>query len=347
MFIIRSVGSIQQIVKRNKADQAKSSNERVGSSTHSVTVVTERQPWELYALTGAIILESALVITGNVPDASPWLLALMAVGIGQALLWPPKVSWPSGLIILVLWVLFRQATGIWIKAELGQSLTELIGLSLNITLAVRYQQIWQQQQSELQELRELRQLLYAGEMGTGLLPYKVAELRLMEEVGRARQFRRRLGLLLAEIEPLPTVDLAHSEQDIYRAISRQLTSAALVHDVPFQLDTHRFGLILPERTWEKLYDDADAVANALKNATFLDGDDNPQPVLNYIKLNFGLGTYQGEVEGKIDLMQAAQDSLNISRDLADIDGTASSLSAYVMPATPILEQKLVLWEEQR
>jgi hypothetical protein len=332
---------------KQKGDETESEHVHAGS-THPTIPAVEPQPWEMYALIGGIILQSTLVIKGNVPGASPWLLALLAIGLGQALLWPATISRLGGLAVLVLWVLFRQATGIWIKAELDQSLAELVGLGLIIALTIRYRQIWLQQQLELQELRELRQLLYGGEVGMGLLPLDVAELRLLEEVDRASQFRRPLGLLLAEIEPLPEkADLAGSEWDIYRAIGRQLTSAALVHDIPFRLNNRCFGLILPERDWPKLYDDADAVANALKNASFLDQEDRPQSVLKYIKLNFGLGTYQGEGEGTIDLMRAVQDSLNISRELADLSDAEESLSAYAMPATPIVEPKLVLWKEEQ
>ncbi len=42
--------------------------------------MTERQPWELYALVGAIIVQCVFTLVGNVPDVAPWLLALLAIG---------------------------------------------------------------------------------------------------------------------------------------------------------------------------------------------------------------------------------------------------------------------------
>ena len=308
--------------------------------------LTERQPWELYALVGGVIAQSALVILGNTPHISPWLLMLLAVGVGQALLLPPPVSWLGGLAAAILWVLLRQAAGVWSAAELPQVGLECIGLGVNIALAVRFRQVWQQHQHELLELRALRAVLVAGEVGTGLLPYEVGELRLAEEVDRARLFRRPLGLLLVEMEPLAelvpsTVDL----REVYQAVTRQLVSTSLVHDIPFRVSENRVALIMPERDWERLYRDADAIAESLRTASFLDRDGRVHPVQKYVRLYFGLGTYQGEAWEDIDLMRAAEDSLQISRDLAELG--EAPVTAHAMPATPVVKPRLVLTDGER
>ncbi|MBS1253393.1 MAG: hypothetical protein MAG451_02442 [Anaerolineales bacterium] len=318
-----------------------------GKSTdhHRPSPFAVRQPWELYALIGTVIAESALITLGNLPHMSAWLLALLAVGVGQALLLPATAAWLTGLGVVVAWVLLRQAAGIWIQPELFQSLLELAGLSLSVVLAIRFRQIWQHQQEELQELRELEDLLVAGEVGTGLLPREVAELRLEEEIDRARQFQRPLGLLLVEIDALPKLEATDVQfRQVYQAITRQLTSASLVHDIPFRVGQSRIGLILPERSWDDLYDDAESIVNALHSATFLDREEQPQPAHDYIQLTVGLGTYQGERVEEIDLMGAAEDSLDISRDLAGLGEV--SVSAYAMPAAGVVEPKLVLGEEE-
>jgi len=317
----------------------------------------EKQLWDLYVLIGGTVVQSVLVLLGNVPRMSAWLLTLLAVGIGQGLLLPSSVGWAGGLTVVVLWVLFRQVAGVWVQAELVQSLLEIVGLSLNVVLAVRYRQAWQQQQHELQELRALREVLVAGDVGTGLLPREVGELRMAEEVDRAMLFRRPLGLLLVEIEQLPELPtgkadasassiepLSTSPREVYQAVIRQLTSASLVHDIPFRIAPNLVGLIMPERDWDKLYKDAEAIVNALRSASFLDREGHSRFAHRYVKLSFGLGTYQGEVVGTIDLMRAAEDSLSISRDLADLG--EAPVAAYAMPATPIIESRLVVSDEE-
>ncbi|MFQ5342314.1 MAG: hypothetical protein ACE5F6_12280 [Anaerolineae bacterium] len=311
-----------------------------------VAASIEQQMWKLYLLVGIVIAESALIVLGNAPRMSAWLLALLAVGVGQALLMPATVGWLGGLAVVVLWVLLRRATGVWIHAEWVQGILEIIGVGMSVSLAVRFRQDWQEQQHELEELRALRNVLVAGEVGTGLLPREVAELRILEEVDRAKLFRRPLGLLLIEIEHLPELAAADAVDfaEVYQAVTRQLTSSSLVHDIPFRAGPDRVGLILPERDWDRLYDDAELIASRLKGATFLGREERPQPVLEYVRLHFGLGTYQGEVDAEVDLMRAAQDSLNISRDLAALG--EAPLSAYAMPAAPVVEPKLILGDTE-
>ena len=186
----------------------------------------------------------------------------------------------------------------------------------------------------------------AGEAGTGLLPQQVAELRLVEEVDRAKQFRRPLGLLLVEIEDLDESPAQQTQaREAHQALVRQLVSTSLVHDIPFRMGSNQVGLILPERDWEdSLYQDAESIINALKGAVFLDDEGRSHHVLHLVKLNFGLATYQGKASGTIDLMGAAQDSLSVSRDMAGIGET--SVSAYAMPATPIVGSKAFATDEE-
>ncbi|TEU12936.1 MAG: hypothetical protein E3J21_19930 [Anaerolineales bacterium] len=345
-IVERLIRAIRSGITRREPERTLAESEHTTDQPgHPAANVAERQLWTIYTLIGGTVAQSALVLLGNVPRLSAWLLTLLALGIGQGLLLPSNIGWFGGLAVVVLWVLFRQATGTWVRAELVQSLLESIGLSLNVVLAVRYRQVWQQQQHELQELRALREVLVAGEVGTGLLPREVGELRMLEEVDRARLFRRPLGLLLVELEQLPEPSTAEVDfRQIYQAVARQLASASLVHDIPFRVDLNRTGLIMPEREWDKLYEDAESIVSALRKATLLDREERLQSVLRFVKLNFGLGTYQGEVVGTIDLLRAAEDSLSISRDLADLG--EAPVSAYAMPAAPIVESKLAVSDEE-
>jgi GGDEF domain-containing protein len=317
----------------------------IKSQNQPAAASTERVLWLLYALVGATILQSALVLLGNEVNNSVWLLVILAAGIGQGLLLPSRFAWFGLLGATVLWVMARQALGIWVQAHLLQSMLEVAGLMVGVVLAVRFRREWEPLQQERQDLLSLRQILLAGEAGTGLLSRQVAELRLAEEVDRARQFQRPVGLLLVEMEPLhqgSTGQLAWSE--VQQAVIRQLVSASLVHDIPFRAEANRVGLILPERDWDSLYRDTESIVSALRQGLFIDGEGGPHEVVHHAALGFGLGTYQGEASGAIDLMRAAEDSLSVGRDLADIGET--SVTAYAMPATPILDSGPISADEE-
>jgi hypothetical protein len=315
------------------------------SKIRPATASTEGVLWRLYALVGVTILQSALVLLGNGVNDSVWLLVILAAGIGQGLLLPSRFAWFGLLASTVLWVIARQALGIWVQAHLLQSMLEVAGLVASVVLAVRFRRDWEPMQRDRQELLSLRQILLAGEAGTGLLPRQVAELRLAEEVDRARQFQRPVGLLLVEIEPLqqgPAAELARGE--VQQAVIRQLVSASLVPDIPFRADENRVGLILPERDWDSLYRDTESIVSALRQGLYIDGEGRPHEVVHHARLGFGLGTYQGEASGTINLMRAAEDSLSVGRDLADLGET--SVTAYAMPATPILDSGPVSADEE-
>jgi hypothetical protein len=292
--------------------------------------------WLLYALVGAAIAQSTLVLLGNEVASAVWLLAILAVGIGQGLLLPSRFAWFGLLAVVVAWVMARQVMGLWLPARLAQSMLEVAGLVLNLGLAMWLRRDWEPLQEERQELFSLRQILLAGEVGTGLLSRQVAELRLAEEVDRARQFQRPLGLLLVEIEPLPVgADSDVDMNEVQQAIIRQLVSVSVVHDIPFRAGLNRVGLILPERDWDNLYRDTDSIVAALRGGLFIDRQGQAHQVLQHVSLCFGLGIYQGQVPGPVDLMRAAEDSLSVSRDLAGLG--EGSVAAYAMPATPILD----------
>lgn len=301
-----------------------------------------RQPWELYALIGTVIALSAFVTLSNISQVSSLLLALLAVAVGQALLLPPTSGVLGGLAAAGLWVLLRRSVGIWTDDVLAQSLSELAGLSVNVALAVRHRAVWQRQQRELEELRSLQQLLIAAEAGTGLLTRQVGDLRIEEEVGRSRQFNRPLGLLIVEL--LLDENQKRDTSEVYQAVERRLVSAALVHDVPFRFDERHIGLLLPERGWDRIYNDVEDIIEALNQASFLDIEGNNQAVSGYAKLHYGLGIYDGKGHGLIDIVQAAKDSLEIARDLVGF-GEARA-SAFAIPASPITEEESVLLGEE-
>lgn len=304
----------------------------------------EQIVWLTFLLAIGLIVQVALVVTNHEPRAATWLLVITMVGIGQALLFPAGVGTLGSLLTVTAWLLFLQATNVWgEQARLGTVL-EVTGLSLLLLLALAFRLYRQQEQSELAELRALRQVLVAGEAGTGLFPAEVAVLRLTEEVDRAQTFGRPLGLMLIEIVPREGTEMSpETRAEISRALARQLIAVALVHDLPFRQNDLRLGLIMPERNWEQLYEDAEKVTGGLSRAVYSDTRGLPRPVSGVAQLLFGLGTYNGELSGEVDLMRAAEDSLAVSQDLASMGEPPSS--AYAMPAAPAVTISTPGYEE--
>ncbi len=295
-----------------------------------------RRPWELCLLSALVITYTALVVVGNRIQVWPWLLALLGVGVIQALLLPLNTGALGGFASLVGWVMFRQMQGIWHPTLLMQNAVEVVGLIATIGLALLCNRVWRRHQHELDKLRKLQQLVAADDTGSGVLPFKVAQLRLAEEVNRACKFGRPIGVMLVDIEQA-SPDLPNHELElISRAVARKLVQSATLHDTPFRLSPTRFGLILPERNEHQLYAVVEAIMSALHLARFLDRQLQSKYIREHANLAFGVGMYQGQHADKIDILRAAENSLLLYRDVGR-DGPAP-VASFAMLAIIAIEE---------
>lgn len=296
------------------------------------------QPWAFYIFMSTVVMQSALIILNNTPQMSPWLLALLIIGVGVSLLLPRILAGLGGFIAVILWIMVRQTSGIWADIHPASNFLEMAGLVTSIILAIRFRLLWQHQQEEMQSLRSLHNMIKGDEDNSGLLPMAVAELRLIEETNRAKIFRRPLGLLLIEYSSQSKQTLSMTDfRALEKAITRKLASSS-VHDIPFRMAQSAIGLIMPERTWEELYKAADEIVAALRDSSFFDQHGQSQPIGDYVRIDVGLATYQGESEATVDMIKAAKDSLYIGRQLTDLG--AKAISAFAMPASPIVDRAI-------
>ncbi len=274
---------------------------------------SERQLWLMYALVGMTIVVSALVVWGNVPRMSAWLLVLLAAGIGQAVLLPTVAGCLGGLVVLAAWVLFREQTGTWQLGDSMQPVLELVGLCASVALAIWFRQTWAGDKKHLNSLQPLRTLVADHEGVSGLVSRQVAELRLAVEMERARSFGHPLGVILFEVTPRTGSALREAEvHEAYRAVARQLSNEVESYDTPFADGANRTGVIVPERSPDELRQLAESIAGCLAATVLIDAQGFPQPVAQALRLDCGLATYQGEAVESKALMQAAEESLRLS-----------------------------------
>lgn len=277
------------------------------------TAMFKNQPWELCGLLIGTIALSGSIILGNPNDISLWLLALLVIGITQALLFPFPYSFIGGVAVTAGWVLLRQNADLWIDVDSTQNLLELTALAANIVMTIAYRQRWSQQRGEVSKLQALRDLLVEGENDMGLVSRSVAELRLLEEMERADSSKQSIGLLLMNIERINRDSVSdHDFQQASQAIIRKLVSAARVYDLPFQAADDSIGIILPERKQTSLREDTLALCRAARNTTFLNQSGQPKPVVNYIRLGIGWGTNEKHSIA-LDMIRMAESSLIANR----------------------------------
>jgi GGDEF domain-containing protein len=286
------------------------------------TYTALRQPWELYVLVGLIITSSLLVLTDISPEGIPWLMVLMAVGIGQALLLPAPLSLVAGGAVLVVWAFVTWQPDLWQIERQMVALAQIAVVALSIGMAARFRRIWQRQQDELSRYHDLRRRILEEGVGAGLCTRGMAELRMAAELEKARAEGQPMGAMLIEISGTLSGVEAGLAEEAFREAARALGYIVEAGDVPFRDGAQRLGVILSGRPWDNLCQMVETVQRAVREAPVLDADGVPRRVGDCSAVYFGLGVYRGGA-GEVDLLRAAEDSLHISREMGGFMGLAN------------------------
>lgn len=271
----------------------------------------------LILLNVGVLMQAFVVLFDNPLPLAAGLLALFAVCIAQALLLPSLVAGGVSLALLAAWIAVRWAAGQWVTSELPTIELEIVLLALNSLLAIRLRQGWEKQRADWTEMESLVRTFQLVEVSAGLLPRDIGELRLNDEINRAADFRRPVALMLVEVLPATDAIPAELVKEARQTVARQLLNLLTVHDTPFRVDDNRVGVVLPERDWQRLYKDADAIENALRSLTLTRGIHQSSPLSTYVNVNFGLSVYEGAHQTATALMVRAEKSLKVHKRLID------------------------------
>ncbi|MFD4406193.1 hypothetical protein ACFWPH_25885 [Nocardia sp. NPDC058499] len=104
----------------------------------------------------------------------------------------------------------------------------------------------------------------------GLLTGEYARLRLDEEIARAREHRRPLGLLIIRVNLDDPGLSPAARQSAGRAVARLVESLLRESDVPFSLSEQEFGAILPDTGATTGWNVVGPLLDAAGRATFTD-----------------------------------------------------------------------------
>lgn len=251
------------------------------------------------------------------PQIAPWLITLQMISLIAGVMLSPLVAGIFGLLSMGLWLAARQTGGLWMQTQLITTALEISLLTINLLLAIRYRRLWLSEQKSIQEIRGVYDLLHTGELGTGLFPAEIGELRLHEEVDRAGYFGRPLALLLIEMLPLqtstPSAMIAKSQTAIVQALTANLS----LHDILFRQNETRLAVILPERDWQELYTEADRLEHAMREARLEERNGYYVPIAHYLTLNFGLSVYEGDHQTLTGLVEKAENALRVHNNLVE------------------------------
>jgi hypothetical protein len=272
-----------------------------------------------------VLTNSSVYPTYNFGTAS-WLVTLFAAGLLMVLALPGLLAGLAALGIMALWVVVRQVVDQWGVAHLAHLSLEIILLDLTFLAALSYRRESHTLRRTLTSLEALNDKLGLTQVEADLLPYAVGELRLTEEIERAAWFGRPLALLVVDLNSCTSPVPAEQIAALRRAAYRQIRTHVGLHDIPFQIDAHRVGVILPERDWmgamEALYHLEEALLRAGETHRV------SRSVDDVLDIHIRMGVLG-------DTRQTAREMIEDAHELVQPPALA-----WVMPARPPAVQRL-------
>ena len=269
----------------------------------------------------ATLLAAALVVIHNnsIRTVSIFLFFLFfGTGIMLALGMVRGVL--VALLMISLWIAIKQLLGVWETIRLLDHLLELILVGLTFIFGGRYHDrlqailnIYKENQNQLKQLD-------LEDRTVGLLKSSIGTLRLNEEEDRSVRYRRPFALVMVMVRPINGLDWeSHERSDLMRAIATSIKDTTRETDIPFLAADNQIAVILPETETSGANKVVNNILNRMTTTQFVTPSGNSMPIQARVQLRFGFTAFLGASHTKINMMEAAQKSLQRSLEINNDD----------------------------
>ena len=154
----------------------------------------------------------------------------------------------------------------------------------------------------------------------GLLRPEFGEIRLEDEIDRARLYQRPLTVLKVAIDLIPDQPLLEAEREgISRAVARLNESMLRVTDILFAYGEDCIVAILPETDLEGAWLHVSRVVDAVKNATFVVRPTGTRhAVKDYAYVHFAVVVFPDHGDSAAELLAASAETIEYYRRQQDV-----------------------------
>jgi len=265
----------------------------------------------------ASFFASALVIVyNNTPRSSPLFIFLMFLGIGIMLSLGMVRGTLVGIFLLSTWIVLKQLMGVWEQLQLLDNLLELLIVGLTFIFSgIFHKSLQAILNTHIKNQNQLKQLDIEDKT-VGLIKQSIGQLRLREEEDRSVRYRRPFALVLILVRPIPGVDWERSEgAEIMRAISTSIKNTTRETDIPFLAGNNKIAIILPETETNGANKVVNNVLNRMAETRFITPSGNSKSIDEHAQLRFGFAAFLGSSDTGINMMEAAEKSLQTSLEI--------------------------------
>jgi GGDEF domain-containing protein len=281
---------------------------------------TQRLYFSLLAFAASLLASALVVIQNNSTRTFSIFVFLLFFGSGIMLALGLARGVLVGLLMITIWIFIKQLLGVWEDIRLLDHLLELILVGLTFILGGRYHDRLQTFLNTYRENQNQLKQLDLENKTVGLLKSPIGNLRLNEEEERSVRYRRPFALILIMVRPLKSSDReSHARSELIRAIATSVKDTTRETDIPFLAADHQIAVILPETDTEGANKVVNNILNRMTVTQFVTPSGNSMFVQTHVQLRFGFAAFLGVSHTKINMMDAAERSLQRSLEINNDD----------------------------
>jgi hypothetical protein len=257
-----------------------------------------------------LMLAIAATVYNNSLRSSPLFLFLLALGVGISSGTGLKRGGLLGMFLISVWISTKQVIGVWSPDRLYFNLLEIILAAAAFVINGHYHEKLKAHFIDDQGERQKLKLLDLEDTSVGLIKSAIGLLRLREETDRALRYRRPFSLVLILIRPVSETTWSdHKRFAVMRAVATTIKEATRNMDIPFLLSPEKIALILPDTEINGVNKVLNNLLGKLISSKVISDEGKSTPLQNDAQIRFGYGAFAGYSNKPIDIMAAAEKSL--------------------------------------
>jgi len=263
-------------------------------------------------------LASTLVVVHNNSTRSLAIfIFLLFLGIGIMLIMGLVRGTLVGMLLISAWIAIKQLLGIWEEIRLLDNMLELILAGLTFIFSGMYHDRLQTILDVYGENQTQLKRLDIEDRTVGLIKPAIGLLRLTEEEERSVRYRRPFALILVLVQAIPVIDWSQQDAtEVMRAVAAGIKDTTRDTDIPFLAGSHKIAIILPETETTGANTVVNNIFNRMIATRYITHSGNSMLIQERIQLRFGFAAFLGEDHAQIDMMKAAEKSLQMSLEMS-------------------------------
>ena len=277
---------------------------------------TQRLYLSLLVFAASLLASALVVIHNNSTRTVSIFLFLLFFGVGIMLALGMVRGVLVGLLMISAWIAIKQLLGVWEQVRLLDHLLELILVGLTFIFGGRYHDRLQAILKTYWENQNQLKQLDLEDRTVGLLKPAIGSLRLNEEEERSVRYRRPFALILIMVRPIQGIAWeSHERSELMRAVATGIKDTTRETDIPFLATENEIAVILPETETGGANKVVNTILNRMTATHFVTTSGNSMFIRTHAQLRFGFAAFLGVSHTKINLMEAAEKSLQRSLEL--------------------------------